>query len=130
MWPACWCEIFTFRLTKSLAVNKTVELDVFTAWDRRISGGSSTRRREAARPSRQLLLQGQGNGKTIASSDREQPSIQVSASTGPSIEVWKPFPVDELPTVMQQFVSLGAAAIGCDPALIALPASSRRRQRQ
>jgi len=34
---------------------------------------------------------------------------------------WSPFPVEALPEPMRSFVSEGAAAIGCDPSMIALP---------
>lgn len=34
---------------------------------------------------------------------------------------WRPFPVEALPEPMRSFVSEGAAAIGCDPSMIALP---------
>ncbi len=35
---------------------------------------------------------------------------------------WRPFPIDALPQPLRRFVSENAAAIGCDPTMIALPA--------
>lgn len=35
---------------------------------------------------------------------------------------YRPFPVDQLPSQLQEFVQAGAAETGCDPAYIALPA--------
>lgn len=35
---------------------------------------------------------------------------------------WKPFPLEHLPAVVSTLVTEGAEAIGCDPALVALPA--------
>jgi len=35
---------------------------------------------------------------------------------------WTPFPVDALPEPMRALVTEGAAAIGCDPSMVALPA--------
>lgn len=34
---------------------------------------------------------------------------------------WQPFPVEELPPVLREYVVAAAEAIGCDPALVALP---------
>jgi hypothetical protein len=42
--------------------------------------------------------------------------------TAPSSKAWRPFPVDVLPEPLRSFVAEGAAAIGCDAAMIALPA--------
>jgi DNA polymerase I-like protein with 3'-5' exonuclease and polymerase domains len=38
------------------------------------------------------------------------------------LEPYRPFPVDSLPTPLNEFVAQGAAALGCDPAYVALPA--------
>jgi hypothetical protein len=38
------------------------------------------------------------------------------------LEPYRPFPVDTLPTPLNEFVAQGAAALGCDPAYVALPA--------
>ncbi|HYT93425.1 MAG TPA: DUF3987 domain-containing protein [Gemmataceae bacterium] len=35
---------------------------------------------------------------------------------------YRPFPVEELPPILSEYVSAAAAAIGCDPALVAVPA--------
>jgi hypothetical protein len=39
----------------------------------------------------------------------------------PAMMPWKPFPVDALPEPVRGFVADGSAAIGCDPAYVALP---------
>jgi hypothetical protein len=38
------------------------------------------------------------------------------------LEPYRPFPVDALPALIQQYVCQGATALGCDPAYLALPA--------
>jgi heme-degrading monooxygenase HmoA len=43
------------------------------------------------------------------------------SSTSSSVEAYKPFPVDALPEPLAAFVAETAAAIGCDPAYVALP---------
>jgi len=42
-------------------------------------------------------------------------------AAAPSVEPYRPFPVDMLPGVAQRFVNEGAKALGCDASFIALP---------
>ena len=51
---------------------------------------------------------------TVSGIDRQQ-------TPAPNAASYKPFPVDALPEVVGIYVSAAAAAIGCDPAFIALP---------
>ncbi|HEV3144837.1 MAG TPA: YfjI family protein [Gemmataceae bacterium] len=37
------------------------------------------------------------------------------------VSEWRPFPLDALPEILHQYVNDGAKALGCDPAMIALP---------
>jgi hypothetical protein len=45
----------------------------------------------------------------------------LSAGKGRPIELYQPFPVEALPPPCKEFVLSGAAAVGCDPAFVALP---------
>jgi hypothetical protein len=47
--------------------------------------------------------------------------VKEKRSAAPCVEPYKPFPVDALPDVVNNFISSGAKSIGCDPAMIALP---------
>ena len=49
---------------------------------------------------------------------KAQPKL---AAATPSIQPYKPFPVDALPGAAAAFVDEGAKALGCDPAYIAMP---------
>lgn len=52
----------------------------------------------------------------------ETPTWQpVEAADAPVTLRWQPFPVHVLPEPIQSFVTQGSRAIGCDPAMIALP---------
>ncbi|RKY17519.1 MAG: hypothetical protein DRQ55_15570 [Planctomycetota bacterium] len=44
------------------------------------------------------------------------------STCGSVVPAWKPFPTHLLPTPLQELAEEGAAAIGCDPSAIALPA--------
>jgi hypothetical protein len=51
----------------------------------------------------------------------EAPSGSAAAKTPRPVLPYKPFPVDALPEPIRQYVKDAAAAIGCDPAFIAVP---------
>jgi hypothetical protein len=53
----------------------------------------------------------------------EVPSVPSERRKGaPAVERYQDFPVQSLPPVVRELVSQGAAALGCDPAYVALPA--------
>lgn len=56
-----------------------------------------------------------------ASGGRPQPVANAKAP-GRCLARWEPFPVGALPEILRGFVNTGAAALGCDPSMIALPA--------
>ncbi len=66
----------------------------------------------------ELALQAlEGEGLVVEETEQTVTSREPAASSTPP---WQPFPVDALPSALSDLVSEGAAAIGCDPAYIAL----------
>jgi len=57
----------------------------------------------------------------IARADHWTPTVKPIDDPAPPRLEWKPFPVDELPEPLRSLVALGAAAMGCDPAYLAMP---------
>jgi hypothetical protein len=90
--------------------------DLSAAADELARQGYGSRRTPGPAPS--------GNGKNSSLHGRQSQNLVFSAAArgfgigGP----YKPFPIDALPSVLGDYVGAAAAAIGCDPALVALPA--------
>jgi hypothetical protein len=53
-------------------------------------------------------------------STRKEPKAEAAAPR--RVPPYKPFPLAALPPTVREYVDASAAAIGCDPALVALPA--------
>jgi hypothetical protein len=59
--------------------------------------------------------------KPKAATASKTPATPTTSSTSSPVEAYRPFPVDALPEPLSSFVTETAAAIGCDPAYVALP---------
>lgn len=59
--------------------------------------------------------------RAAATNPPESPDVSEVVSPSPPLAPIKPFPVSDLPDPLRKFVAEGAAAIGCDPAYLALP---------
>ena len=57
----------------------------------------------------------------VRAGDGQQEQPQVAPDPAEDVPFWQPFPVDLLPRPVADLVHAGAAAIPCDPALIAIP---------
>lgn len=58
---------------------------------------------------------------STASTSSATPATSKATTTSSPVEVYRPYPVDALPEPLAAFVAETAAAIGCDPAYVALP---------
>ena len=60
--------------------------------------------------------------KQLAEEGAPPPEEEGQGDAGKDVPLWRPFPFDLLPGPFADLVSAGAAAIPCDPAMMALPA--------
>lgn len=75
--------------------------------------GDAARRIETNGSKKNTTRRGQNIERPVSSTQNEK--------SVPSIERFKPFPVDVLPEPIRGFIIEGAKAIGCDPSYLALP---------
>jgi hypothetical protein len=68
------------------------------------------------------LAKGALDGKGVVVEDPKSPVATKATIASPPPAPWAPFPTDALPDPLRALVEEGAAAIGCDPSFIALPA--------
>jgi hypothetical protein len=70
-----------------------------------------------------LLVNGQGNHTPNKSSNKQgaNPSPQCTTLRVRTVAPYEPFPLEALPPAVRSYVRQGAAALGCDPAYVALP---------
>jgi hypothetical protein len=65
--------------------------------------------------------QPEGRGGKRAEPGPKPDRHEDAAPAGPAVEPFRPFPLELLPEPVRGFIRAGAAAIGCDPAFVALP---------
>jgi hypothetical protein len=98
------------------ATVRVVELDGLD------KGGDVADLYEACRDEEEFKALGEKIERLAGETEPLKPKATPSrSSTSSSVEAYKPFPVDVLPEPLSSFVAESAAAIGCDPAYVALP---------
>jgi hypothetical protein len=65
--------------------------------------------------------QSERNGQATDETPKKRGNSRVSSAPKP-IPAYQPFPLPALPPTLREYVDASAAAIGCDPALVGLPA--------